>query len=66
MYLFTSVFFDSSHAANNWKPLNHEINHEKQTEPTKNFGPTKYTWEIILDHEVPKRKKLGPTKYHEI
>ena len=48
-----------SNAANNWKPLNHEIGHEKikytlEMPTTKNFRPT---------HKIPTRKIFGPTKY---
>ena len=58
-----------SHAAKNWKPLNHEINQEKK------IGPTKYSWEKIVEdpqntleknictHKIPRRKTFVPPKY---
>ena len=65
-----------SHAANNWKYLNHEISHKKmdsQNTHEKNFEPSKYPRRKILDPritcgkkfwttKIPTRKSFGPTK----
>ena len=68
MYFWISVFVTLANAANNWKSLNHEINHKKkkwnhEILTRKNFGPTKYAREKFRTHEVPIRKNCGPTKY---
>ena len=56
-----------SHETNNWKSLNLEISHDQKywthEIPTrKNFGPTSYPQEKILD---PREKILDPRHTHE-
>ena len=49
-----------SHAAKNWKSLNHKISYDKEK-----IGPTKYPRKNIWNDEIPTRKMLDPRNTHE-